>query len=101
MLLLQELNELKKLLLTGHTTSEENDDAPCTLEEIERTQKDLLERGLQVVKVERKTQKANYLIIILIPPLFTPMVLKGKLMSVSLHSPGVLANRWRTCASIC
>lgn len=53
-------------MLTDHTTSEKKDDAPCTLEEIERTQKDLLERGLQVVKLDGKTQKANYLIIILL-----------------------------------
>lgn len=66
MLSFQELNELKKPLLTGHTAHEKNHDAPCTLEEIERTQKDLLERGLQVVKAERKTQKAYYLTIILI-----------------------------------
>ncbi|KAM6947008.1 evC complex member EVC [Lycodopsis pacificus] len=44
----KELNELKKQLPTGHTASEKKDDAPCTLEEIERAQKDLLERGLQV-----------------------------------------------------
>ncbi|XP_070702526.1 evC complex member EVC [Pempheris klunzingeri] len=44
----KELNELKKQLPTGHTASKENDDASCTLEEIERAQKDLLERGLQV-----------------------------------------------------
>ncbi|KAL7408672.1 hypothetical protein ABVT39_027281 [Epinephelus coioides] len=44
----KELNELKKQLPTGHTASEKNDDAPCTLEEIERAQKDLLEHGLQV-----------------------------------------------------
>ncbi|XP_068450578.1 evC complex member EVC isoform X2 [Clinocottus analis] len=44
----KELNELKKQFPTGHTASEKKDDAPCTLEEIERAQKDLLERGLQV-----------------------------------------------------
>ncbi|XP_070759048.1 evC complex member EVC [Enoplosus armatus] len=44
----KELNELKKQLPTGHAASEKNYDAPCTLEEIERAQKDLLERGLQV-----------------------------------------------------
>uniref|UniRef100_G3NZZ6 EvC ciliary complex subunit 1 n=1 Tax=Gasterosteus aculeatus TaxID=69293 RepID=G3NZZ6_GASAC len=44
----KELNELKKQLPTGHTASEKNNDAPCTLEEIERAQKDLLERGFQV-----------------------------------------------------
>ncbi|XP_038552015.1 ellis-van Creveld syndrome protein [Micropterus salmoides] len=44
----KELNELKTQLPTGHTASDKNDDAPCTLEEIERAQKDLLERGLQV-----------------------------------------------------
>uniref|UniRef100_UPI0037E842EA evC complex member EVC n=1 Tax=Semicossyphus pulcher TaxID=241346 RepID=UPI0037E842EA len=44
----KELNELKKQLPTGHTASEKNNDAPCTLEEIERAQKDLVERGLQV-----------------------------------------------------
>lgn len=37
----------------GQTTTEKNDDAPCTLEEIERAQKDLLERGLQMVQVKR------------------------------------------------
>ncbi|XP_059184914.1 evC complex member EVC [Centropristis striata] len=44
----KELNELKEQLPTGHTASEKNDDAPCTLEEIERAQKDLLEHGLQM-----------------------------------------------------
>ncbi|XP_032368604.1 ellis-van Creveld syndrome protein [Etheostoma spectabile] len=44
----KELNELKKQLSTSPTTSEKNDDAPCTLEEIERAQKDFLEHGLQV-----------------------------------------------------
>ncbi|XP_054473422.1 evC complex member EVC [Anoplopoma fimbria] len=43
----KELNELKKQLPTDHTASEKKDDAPCTLEEIERAQKDLLEHGLQ------------------------------------------------------
>ncbi|XP_020503618.2 evC complex member EVC [Labrus bergylta] len=46
----KELNALKKQLLTGHTVREENADDPCTLEEIERTQKDLIERSLQVAK---------------------------------------------------
>ncbi|KAF0035166.1 hypothetical protein F2P81_012924 [Scophthalmus maximus] len=46
----KELNELKKQLSLGHIASEKNFDAPCTLEEIERTQKDLLERGLQMSK---------------------------------------------------
>nr|XP_020448214.1 ellis-van Creveld syndrome protein isoform X2 [Monopterus albus] len=46
----KKLNELKKLLPTGHTAGEKNDDAPCTLEETERAQKDLLEHGLQVSK---------------------------------------------------
>lgn len=44
----KEVNELKKQFQTGHTASRKTDDAPCTLEEIERAQKDLLERGLQV-----------------------------------------------------
>ncbi|XP_037346801.2 evC complex member EVC isoform X1 [Pungitius pungitius] len=44
----KELNELKKQLPTGHTASEKTNDAPCTLEEIERAQKDLLEQGFQV-----------------------------------------------------
>lgn len=52
MLSLQELNELKKQFSTGLTASEKSDDAACTLEEIERAQKDLLERGLQVVKAD-------------------------------------------------
>uniref|UniRef100_A0A3Q0SES2 EvC ciliary complex subunit 1 n=1 Tax=Amphilophus citrinellus TaxID=61819 RepID=A0A3Q0SES2_AMPCI len=45
-----ELNELRKQLPTGQTVSDKSHDAPCTLEEIERTQKDLLERGLQMAK---------------------------------------------------
>ncbi|XP_041672290.1 ellis-van Creveld syndrome protein isoform X2 [Cheilinus undulatus] len=44
----KELNDLMKQLLAGHTANEKNDDAPCTLEEIERSQKDLVEHGLQV-----------------------------------------------------
>ncbi|XP_044036963.1 ellis-van Creveld syndrome protein [Siniperca chuatsi] len=44
----KELNDLKKQLPTSHAAGEKNDDAPCTLEEIERAQKDLLESGLQV-----------------------------------------------------
>lgn len=44
----KELNELKKQLPKGHNDSEKDNDAPCTLEEIERAQKDLLEHGLQV-----------------------------------------------------
>uniref|UniRef100_A0A3B4YA23 EvC ciliary complex subunit 1 n=1 Tax=Seriola lalandi dorsalis TaxID=1841481 RepID=A0A3B4YA23_SERLL len=43
----KELNELKKQLPPGQTAREKSDDAPCTLEEVERAQKDLLERGLQ------------------------------------------------------
>ncbi|XP_030276263.1 ellis-van Creveld syndrome protein [Sparus aurata] len=46
----KELNELKKQFPASHTASEKNDDAPCTLEEIERAQKDFLEHGLQVSK---------------------------------------------------
>ncbi|XP_030585488.1 ellis-van Creveld syndrome protein isoform X3 [Archocentrus centrarchus] len=46
----KELNELRKQLPTGQTVSDKSHDAPCTLEEIERTQKDLLERGLQMAK---------------------------------------------------
>uniref|UniRef100_A0A4W6C0P0 EvC ciliary complex subunit 1 n=1 Tax=Lates calcarifer TaxID=8187 RepID=A0A4W6C0P0_LATCA len=46
----KELNELKKQLPSGQTASEKNNDTPCTLEEIERAQKDLLERGLQMSK---------------------------------------------------
>lgn len=76
----------------GHSDSEKDSDAPCTLEEIERAQKDLLERGLQVVKAKRYSGK---------PPLFTMTVLIGKLMSVSLCSLEVSADRWKTWASIC
>uniref|UniRef100_A0A3B3YC35 Uncharacterized protein n=1 Tax=Poecilia mexicana TaxID=48701 RepID=A0A3B3YC35_9TELE len=48
-LLMQEkkLNELRKPLATGQTTKETIQDASCSLEEIERAQKDLLERNLQ------------------------------------------------------
>lgn len=66
MLLFQELNELKEQLPIGHAASEKNDDAPCTLEEIERAQKDLLEFGLQVVKTERNTYKCIRLLDIVI-----------------------------------
>ncbi|XP_071369236.1 evC complex member EVC isoform X2 [Centroberyx affinis] len=50
----KELDELKKRLPRGQTASEKNEDqradAPCTLEEIERAQKDLLEHGLQMTR---------------------------------------------------
>ncbi|KAM3877936.1 evC complex member EVC [Diretmus argenteus] len=50
----KELDELKKQLPTGQTVCENKEDlgadAPCTLEEIERAQKDLLEHGLQMTK---------------------------------------------------
>uniref|UniRef100_A0A096M1R9 EvC ciliary complex subunit 1 n=1 Tax=Poecilia formosa TaxID=48698 RepID=A0A096M1R9_POEFO len=51
-LLMQEkkLNELRKPLATGQTTKETIQDASCSLEEIERAQKDLLERNLQTSK---------------------------------------------------
>ncbi|KAG8007500.1 Ellis-van Creveld syndrome protein-like protein [Nibea albiflora] len=56
----KELNELKEQLPTGHTASEKNDDAPCTLEEIERAQKDFLEFGLQtLVLVENHLMNAQ------------------------------------------
>ncbi|XP_051804756.1 evC complex member EVC isoform X2 [Acanthochromis polyacanthus] len=45
-----ELNDLKKELPTGQTVTEKSHNAPCTLEEIERAQKDLLEYGLQTSK---------------------------------------------------
>ncbi|KAM7422182.1 hypothetical protein PAMA_010314 [Pampus argenteus] len=50
----KELDKLKKQLPTGHTVSEKTIDAPCTLEEIERAQKDLLEHGLQMSKAFSK-----------------------------------------------
>uniref|UniRef100_A0A3Q1EFI9 EvC ciliary complex subunit 1 n=1 Tax=Acanthochromis polyacanthus TaxID=80966 RepID=A0A3Q1EFI9_9TELE len=46
----KELNDLKKELPTGQTVTEKSHNAPCTLEEIERAQKDLLEYGLQTSK---------------------------------------------------
>ncbi|KAF7668589.1 hypothetical protein LDENG_00002110 [Lucifuga dentata] len=46
----KELDELKKQLTSGQNVSQKNDDTPCTLEEIERAQKDLLEHGLQMSK---------------------------------------------------
>ncbi|CAI5688389.1 unnamed protein product [Oreochromis niloticus] len=46
----KELNELRKQLTAGQVVSEKSHDDPCTLEEIERSQKDLLERGLQMSK---------------------------------------------------
>ncbi|KAM4741103.1 evC complex member EVC isoform 2-T2 [Anableps anableps] len=51
-LLMQEkkLNELRKPLTTDQTGKETTHDASCSLEEIERAQKDLLERNLQTSK---------------------------------------------------
>ncbi|XP_056886026.1 evC complex member EVC-like isoform X1 [Takifugu flavidus] len=46
----KQLSELKKALSSGLNAGEKNDDLSCTLEEIERTHKDLLESGLQVSK---------------------------------------------------
>ncbi|XP_068171523.1 evC complex member EVC [Antennarius striatus] len=46
----KEVNELKKQLPPLQTASEKNDDS-CSLEEVERAQKDLLERGLQVSRL--------------------------------------------------
>ncbi|XP_034022936.1 ellis-van Creveld syndrome protein isoform X2 [Thalassophryne amazonica] len=46
----KQLDELKKQLLTGQRASEKIDDAPCTMEEIERAQKDHLEHSLQMSK---------------------------------------------------
>ncbi|XP_068598903.1 evC complex member EVC [Brachionichthys hirsutus] len=50
----KEVNELKKQFPPLQFASEKKDDAPCTLEEIERAQKDLLERGLQVSRLFSK-----------------------------------------------
>lgn len=55
MLSFKELDELRKQLPTGFAANDKNVDAPCTLEEIERAQKDLLERGLQMVKIKTKS----------------------------------------------
>ncbi|XP_029006582.1 evC complex member EVC [Betta splendens] len=44
------LSDLKKQFPIGHHIGEKNEDTPCTLEEIERAQKDLLECGLQMSK---------------------------------------------------
>ena len=53
MLSFQELDELKKKVSTAQNSSDGNEDqeadAPCTLEEIERAQKDLLEQSFQMV----------------------------------------------------
>ncbi|XP_061584632.1 evC complex member EVC [Cololabis saira] len=46
----KELNDLRKLLPTVQTVSEKSSDGHCSLEEIERAQKDLFERGLQMCK---------------------------------------------------
>ncbi|KAM6928132.1 evC complex member EVC [Xenentodon cancila] len=44
----KELNDLRKLLPAVQAVSEKSYDGPCLLEEIERAQKDLFERGLQM-----------------------------------------------------
>ncbi|XP_019737002.1 ellis-van Creveld syndrome protein isoform X2 [Hippocampus comes] len=46
----KEVEELKKQLPTGHAVSDDSVDAPCTLEEMERSQKDFLEGSLQMSK---------------------------------------------------
>ncbi|XP_061544806.1 evC complex member EVC-like isoform X1 [Phycodurus eques] len=46
----KEVEELKKQLQTGHGCSDDSVDSPCTLEEMERSQKDFLERSLQMSK---------------------------------------------------
>ncbi|XP_077429434.1 evC complex member EVC [Vanacampus margaritifer] len=46
----KEVEELKKQLPTGHAATDDSVDAPCTLEEMERSQKDFLERSLQMSK---------------------------------------------------
>ncbi|KAM4588766.1 evC complex member EVC [Odontesthes bonariensis] len=46
----KELNELRKRMPTGQTLSERCQDTACSLEEIERAQKDLLECSLQTSK---------------------------------------------------
>ncbi|XP_029948182.1 ellis-van Creveld syndrome protein [Salarias fasciatus] len=43
----KEISELRKQLPTGQAVTENSHDASCTLEEIERAQKELLERGIQ------------------------------------------------------
>nr|XP_057911288.1 evC complex member EVC isoform X2 [Doryrhamphus excisus] len=44
----KEVEELKKQWSSGHAASDATADAPCTLEEMERAQKDFLERNLQM-----------------------------------------------------
>ncbi|XP_054641831.1 evC complex member EVC isoform X2 [Dunckerocampus dactyliophorus] len=46
----KEVAELKKQWSSGHAAGDNNSDAPCTLEEIERAQKDFLECNLQMSK---------------------------------------------------
>ncbi|XP_051931742.1 evC complex member EVC isoform X2 [Hippocampus zosterae] len=46
----KEVEELTKQLPTGHAVSDDGVDAPCTLEEMERSQKDFLEGSLQMSK---------------------------------------------------
>ncbi|XP_061788351.2 evC complex member EVC isoform X2 [Nerophis lumbriciformis] len=46
----KEVEELRKQRPRGRAPSDDNADAPCTLEEIERAQKDFLERNLQMSK---------------------------------------------------
>ncbi|XP_024125412.1 ellis-van Creveld syndrome protein isoform X2 [Oryzias melastigma] len=46
----KELNDLRKQSPASQTLSKESFDVPCSLEEIERAQKDLLEHGLEMSK---------------------------------------------------
>lgn len=49
------MEELKKQLPTGHAVSDDSVDAECTLEEMERSQKDFLEGSLQMVGIHPET----------------------------------------------
>ncbi|XP_061687715.1 evC complex member EVC [Syngnathoides biaculeatus] len=55
----KEVEELKKQLPTGDTCSDDDVYSPCTLEEMERSQKDFLEHSLQMSKCFSKVVE-NY-----------------------------------------
>ncbi|KAF1391380.1 hypothetical protein PFLUV_G00041520 [Perca fluviatilis] len=78
----KELNELKKQLPTSHTASEKNYDTPCTLEEIERAQKDFLERGLQVSRRFSKQVEDLCQHLLKKPSIFSPDEAQGVILSL-------------------
>lgn len=80
------------MLLDSRSVSEEPEDPSCTLEEIERSQKDLLERDLQEVKHSKMKMNGDEVV---------GNVSLTSTVLMSPHSPDVSASRLRTFARTC